>query len=191
MSDPQLRRDINQLQIKLRDANAKIAELEASPPTVVETVVKEVPVERRVIVKDTARADELSIEVKRLRSLLASKPKVEVKTVEVHVPIESGEVIAGLRGEVKALKSRLKSKPIVEINNVEVAVPVEDGEVIAALKEEIKSLKSIIRDKPKTVIKEKQVEADVIYVDRVVTEYVKDPEQARLIKQLRYKLASA
>lgn len=164
MSDPQLRRDINQLQVKLRDANAKIAELEASPPTevvrtvvkevpVVETVVKEVPVDRRVVVKDTARADELSIEVKRLKSLLASKPKVE-------------------------------------INNVEVAVPVDDGEVIAALKEEIKALKSSIRTKPKTVIKEKQAEAEVVYVDRVITEYVKDPAQADLIKRLREKLAS-
>lgn len=46
MSEPQLRKDINKLQEKLRAAQARILDLESRPPReVVKTVIKEVPVD--------------------------------------------------------------------------------------------------------------------------------------------------
>lgn len=88
-SDPQLRKDINDLQEKLFKAKARISELEMMPPKVVEkTVIKEV-------VKasgDSAELIRLKGEVERLRGELSKSPRTVIKEAPAPVQIKRVEV---------------------------------------------------------------------------------------------------
>ena len=92
MSDPQLRKDIAALSLKLAQANQKIAELEsAAPKTVVKEVVKEVPV-------TTIKRVEVPI-VKEV-----PVPYVVEKEVVKHVKCPKQEAL------IKSLRAKLKGE---------------------------------------------------------------------------------
>lgn len=91
MSDPQLRKDINKLQGQLRNAKARIVELESAPPKVVTKVVeKEVPGPVRTVVKE----------------VIKEVPIVEIKRVEV--PIVKYVKCPKQEQIIKELRARLK-----------------------------------------------------------------------------------
>lgn len=152
-SIPQLRKDINDLQEKLRARDAEIAALKARDPEIVyktievpkqviKVVEKEVPGPERVVYRDgPERVVEKTIRVpepgpERVVYRDREVPVQVIKTVHVEVPIDriidrieykdkpdTIDRLKKARAEIRKLKAELEEKPKVEYRDKIVEVP--------------------------------------------------------------------
>jgi hypothetical protein len=195
---PQLRKDINNLQDKLRAANAKIKDLESRNPEVVTQTV-EVPVRafRTVEVPvEVIRTVEVPVEVVVTREV---KVPIEVPvevirevTVEVTNP-ETARELRKARAELTVVQERISelenAPPKVETVEVikkvrHVVVKEVPVEVIREVEVAVPVVREVIKEIPVEIPGPAQIE----YVDRVDIQYRDNPELVRHIEELRARL---
>ena len=171
-SIPQLRKDINDLQEKLRTAQYRIAELESKPPVMVKEYVQSPP-EVRIVYRDKV------VEV-------PGPERVVVK--EVQVPGPERVIVKEVPGPERVI---VKEVPGPERIVYRRKVVVKEGPERIVYRDKVVEVPSppevIYRDKVVEVIgPERIVNVEVPGPERIVN----DPAQAEMIRQLQAKLRS-
>jgi hypothetical protein len=209
-SIPQLRKDINDLQEKLRAAEAEIKRLRDLPPVevvrevkvperVVKVVEKEVPGPERVVYRDgpervvEKRVNILGPERIVYRDVIKEVPKQVTKVItKTQDSEETTKALKSAIDKIKRLESDLAKKPAVEYRDRPVDVPRVVMKTITVEKDSDKTIAALKKaraenKKLKAALDEARsaVKTEVKTVEIPVVQYRDNPEHITMIRKLQ------